>query len=163
MKNMIKLFPEHFATPKHTILFFNKINHISLTFNYLTPKERDIHCSHQIRLRTIQTHTNYKFIQHHYLTNTPSRNPQHRFKVINTKYTSPFFVNFTYCIKDINMQGIIRNYDPIRRMYIICPLAKCFNVKDSRPLIVHHEYIQPVEAQILEYIHPTNYNHKFIT
>ena len=111
-------------------------------------------------LRTKQTHTYYTFIQQHYLTNTQSRNPQHRFKVINSKYTSPFFVNFTYCIKDINMQGIIQNYDPIRRMYIFCPLAKCFNVEDSRPLIVHHEYTQPVEVHILEYIHNTKYNHK---
>ena len=26
--------------------YFNKINHFSLTFQFLTPKERDLHCSH---------------------------------------------------------------------------------------------------------------------
>ena len=98
--------------------YFSKFNHFSLTVNFLTPKERDLHCSHQIMLRTKQTHTYnyYKLIQHHYTTNTPSRQPQHRFQFINSKYTSPFFLNFTYCIKVTNMQGIIRNYDPIRQM-----------------------------------------------
>ena len=40
------------------------------------------------------------------------------------------------------------------------PLTKTFNVEESRPLIVPHEYIQPVEIPILEFIHNTNYNHK---
>ena len=142
--------------------YFNNFNHFSLIFNFLTPKERDLHCSHQIMLRTKQTHTYtyYQFTQQHYITNTPSRNPQHRLKFINSKYTSPFFLNFTYCKKDTNMQGIIRNCDPIRQMYIFCPLTKCFNVEKFRPLIIFHEYIQPVEVQILGYIQNTKYNHK---
>ena len=97
--------------------YLNKFNHFSSTFSFLTTKKRNLHCSHQISLRTKQTHTYtyYKFIQHHYTTNTPPRNPQHRFQFINSKYTSPFFLNFTYCIKDTNMQGILRNYDPMRQ------------------------------------------------
>ena len=56
---------------------FDKFNRFSLTFNFLTQKERDLHCSCQIMLRTKQTHTNtfYKIIQHHYTSNTPSKNP----------------------------------------------------------------------------------------
>ena len=50
---------------------------------------------------------------------------------------------------------------PIRQLYIICPLTRTFNVYDSRPLIVPHKYIQPVEIPVLEYIDNTNYNHKF--
>ena len=45
-------------------------------------------------------------------------------------------------------------------MYIFCPLTKTFNVEESRPLIVPHEYIQPAEIPILEIIHNTKYNHK---
>ena len=45
-------------------------------------------------------------------------------------------------------------------MYIFCPLPKTFNVEESRPLIVPHEYIQPVEITILEFINNTKYNHK---
>ena len=103
--------------------YFSKGNHFSKTFNSLTPKERDLHCSHQIMSRTKQTHTYtyYKFIQHHYTTKTQSQNPHHRFQIINSKYTSQFFLNFTQCIKDTNMQGIFRNYDHIRQMYIFCP------------------------------------------
>ena len=113
-------------------------------------------------LRTVQTHiyTFYKFIQHHYTTYTPSRNPQHRFQFFNSKCNSPFFLNFTYCLKDTNMQGIIRNYDPIRQMYIFCPLKRTLNVDESRPLIIPYEYLQPVEIPILKYIHNNKYNHK---
>ena len=45
-------------------------------------------------------------------------------------------------------------------MYIFCPLTKTFNDKESRPLIVPHEYIQPIELPILEFIHNSKYNHK---
>ena len=140
--------------------YFSKFNNFSLTFNLLTPKERDLHCSHQIKLRTKQTHTYtyFKFIQNNYTT-TPSLNPHHRFQFINSKYTSTFFLNFTYCIKDTNMQGIVRNYDPIGQMYLFCPLTRTFNVDESRPLIVPHEYIQPVEVSIPEYIHNIKNNH----
>ena len=58
------------------------------------------------------------------------------------------------------MQVIIRNNDPIRQIYIFCPLTRTFNIEESLPLIVHHEYIQLVEVPILEYINNTNYNRK---
>ena len=45
-------------------------------------------------------------------------------------------------------------------MYIFCPLTKTFNDEESRPLIIPHEYIQPIEVPILEFIHNTKYNHK---
>ena len=45
-------------------------------------------------------------------------------------------------------------------MYIFCPLTKTFNDEESRPLIVPHEYIQPIELPILEFIHNSKYNHK---
>ena len=45
-------------------------------------------------------------------------------------------------------------------MYIFCPLTKTFKVEESQPLIVPHEYIQPIEISILEFIHNTKYNHK---
>ena len=43
--------------------YFTKFNHFSLTFNFLTPKERDLHRSHEVMLRTKLTHTYtyYKF------------------------------------------------------------------------------------------------------
>ena len=71
-----------------------------------------------------------------------------------------FFLVFTYCIKNTNLQGTLRNYDPISQMYIFCPLTKLLNVDESRPLIVPHEFLQAVEVPILEFIHKTRYNHK---
>ena len=113
-----------------------------------------------VRTKQTNTYTYYKFIQSHYTDNTPARQPHHRFQYINSKYTSPFFRNFTYCIKDTNLQGTLRNYDPITQMYIFCPLNKLLNVDESRPLIVPHELLQPVEVPILEIIYNTRYNHK---
>ena len=140
--------------------YFNNFNHFSLTFLFLTAKERDLHCSHDVMLRTkqTQTYTYYKFIQHHYTQNTPARQVHHRYQYINSKYTSPFFLNITYCIKDTNLQGILRNYDPITQMYIFCPFPKTFNIDESRPLIVPHEFLQPVEIPIVEVIHNTRYD-----
>ena len=45
--------------------FYEKFETFSLTLQFPTPKERDLHCSHDIILRTKQTHTYtyYKFIQ----------------------------------------------------------------------------------------------------
>ena len=51
------------------------------------------------------------------------------------------------------MQNIIRNYDPIKQMYIFRPLTRTFNVDGSRPIIVPHEHIQLSEVPILEYNH----------
>ena len=142
--------------------FKEKFPLFSLTFHFLAPHERDLHCSHDIMLRTKQTHTYtyYRFIQNHFDLHNPSRQPHHRFQFINSKYTSPFFLNFTYCIKDTNLHGILRNYDPITQMYIFCPITKTFNAEESRPFLIPHEFIQPIEIPILEFIHNTKYNHK---
>ena len=87
--------------------FYDKFQLFSLTFHFLSPQERDLHCSHDIMLRTKQTHTYtyYRFIQNHFDLHTPSRQPHHRFQFLNSKYTSPFFLNFTYCIKNTNLHA----------------------------------------------------------
>ena len=74
--------------------FYDKFQLFSLTFHFLSPQERDLHCSHDIMLRTKQTHTYtyYRFIQNHFDLHTPSRQPRHRFQFLNSKYTSPFFL-----------------------------------------------------------------------
>ena len=113
-----------------------------------------------LRTKFTHTYTHYKFIQGHYTTNTQSQSSQHRFNFINSKYISPYFLNFTDCIKNTSLHGILRNYDPIRQMYTFCPLTRSFDVDDSSPLINPHEYIQPVEILILENIHNVNYHHK---
>ena len=142
--------------------FKERFQIFSLTFHFLAPHERDLHCSHDIMLRTKQTHTYsyYRFIQNHFDLHTPSRQPHHRFQFINSKYTSPYFLNFTYCIKDTNLHGILRNYDPITQMYIFCPITKTFNAEESRPFLFPHEFVQPIEIPILEFIHNTKFNHK---
>ena len=59
--------------------FDEKFEIFPLTFHFITPKERDLHCSHDIMLRTKQTHTYtyYRFIQNHFDLHTPSRQPHH--------------------------------------------------------------------------------------
>ena len=122
--------------------FFNKFNHFALIFHFLTPKKRDIHCSHEVMLtiKLIHTYKCYKFKQKHYITNAPARNPQLCFIFINSKYTSRYLLSFNYCIKSTNLYGILRNYDPVRQMYIFCPLTNTSPIDDSRPIIIIHEY-----------------------
>ena len=83
--------------------FKERFQIFSLTFHFLAPHERDLHCSHDIMLRTKQTHTYsyYRFIQNHFDLHTPSRQPHHRFQFINSKYTSPYFLNFTIVLKTL--------------------------------------------------------------
>ena len=142
--------------------FQDKFQLFTLTFHFLTPQERDLHCSHDIMLRTKQTHTYayYRFIQNHLGLHTPSRQPHHRFQFINSRYISPFFLNFVYCIKNTNLHGILRNYDPVHQIYIFCPITKTFQDEESRPFLIPHEFLQPIEIPILEFIHNTKYNHK---
>ena len=45
-------------------------------------------------------------------------------------------------------------------MFTFCPLTKTFNDEESRPFITPHEFIQPIEIPILEFIHNTKYHHK---
>ena len=119
--------------------FYDKFQLFSLTFQFLSPQERDLHCSHDLILRTKQTHTYtyYRFIQNHFDLHTPSRQPHHRFQFLNSKYTFPFFLNFTYCIKDTNLHGILRNYDPVTQMYIFCPITKNQDPSLSRMNLSH--------------------------
>ena len=113
-----------------------------------------------LRTKQIHTYTYYKFMQHHYINNTPSREINHRFHFINFKYTSSFFLNFTFCILDTNYQGTLRSYDPINQMYVNCFLTKTFNEDESSPRIVPHEFLQPVEIPIQDFIHKNKYTHK---
>ena len=109
------------------------------------------------RLIRIHTIASYKFILIYILHQD---NQTIVFQFLNSKYTSPFVLNFTYCIKDTNLHGILRNYDPVTQMYIFCPITKTFNAEESRPFLIPHECIQPIEIPILEFIHNTKYNHK---
>ena len=45
-------------------------------------------------------------------------------------------------------------------MYIFCPITKTFKDEESRTFIIPHEFVQPIEIPILEFIHSTKYNHK---
>ena len=145
--------------------FYDKFQLFLLTFHSLSPQERDLNSFHDIMLRTKQTHTYtyFRFIQNHFDFYTPSRQTNHHFQFINSKYTSPFFLNFTYCIKNTNLHGILRNYDPVTQMYIFCPIPKIFNDEESRPFITPHEFIQPIEIPILEFILTLNIIIKFTT
>ena len=115
--------------------FTDKFQLFSLTFHFLAPHERDLHCSHDIMLRTKQTHTYtyYRFIQNHFDLHTPSRQPHHRFQFLNSKYTSLFFLNFTYCIKDTNLHGILRNYDPVNKCIYFVPSRRPLTQKNPDP------------------------------
>ena len=74
--------------------FKERFQLFSLTFNFLAPHERDLHCSHDIMLRTKQTHTYtyYRFIQNHFDLHTPSRQPHHCFSLLTLNTLHHFFL-----------------------------------------------------------------------
>ena len=79
--------------------FQEKFQLFTLTFHFLTPQDcsadtTDLHCSHDIMLRTKQTHTYtyYRFIQNHFDLHTPSRQPHHRFQFIIQSTHHQFFL-----------------------------------------------------------------------
>ena len=45
-------------------------------------------------------------------------------------------------------------------MYIFFPITKTLNAEESRAFLIPHEFIQPIEIPILEFIHNAKYNHK---
>ena len=100
-------------------------------------------------------------------TNTPSIHQHDKLTTdinmltLNTHHH--FFLNFTYCIKNTNLQGTLQNYDLSTQMYIFCPLIKLLLVDESRRLIIPHEFLQPVEVPNIEFIFNTRYNHKLYT
>ena len=90
----------------------------------------------------------FNFIQQRYMDKLPSCNLHHRFMFSNSQYIPPFFLRSTYCIKTTNLQGILRNYHPVRQMYIFFPLTNNFPLDDTRPIMIPHEYIQPINLNI---------------
>ena len=75
---------------------------------------------------------------------------------INSKETSPYLLNFTFCIKSTILHGILRKYDPVRQMYIFCPLTNSFLLGDSR--LSSSQYIHPIEIALQEKIHNCKFN-----
>ena len=138
--------------------FYDTFQVFLLTFHFLSPQERDLHCSYDLMLRTKQTHTYtyYRFIQNHFDLHTPSRQPHHLFQFLKIHVT--IFAKFY--ILHTNLHGILHNYDPVTQMYIFCPITKTINVEESRPFLIPHEFITPIEIPILEFIHNNKYNHK---
>ena len=74
---------------------------------------------------------------------------------------SPYFLILTYCFKIANLRGILRNYDPVRKLSKFCHLTYTFTIEYPRSVIIPYEYNQPVELPILGNIHGTKFKHKF--
>ena len=133
MSQQIRSFGRSLSDPSN---LNHQSSRISLS-DILSPTQFFFELTTEIILRTklTQTYTYYKFIHLRYISNSPTRNPQKRFMFICSKYISPYFLNFTYCIETINFHGILRIYDPIRQMYLFCPLAITFPIDDAGPLV----------------------------
>ena len=79
---------------------------------------------------------------------------------IESKYTSPCLLNRTYCIKTANLHVTLRNKNPVGLRYMFSTLTNNFPLEDSCPIIIPHEFIQPVDFPFLEKFHITKFNHK---
>ena len=43
---------------------------------------------------------------------------------------------------------------------MFCPITKTFQDEESRPFIIPHEFLQPIEIPILEFKHNTKFNNE---
>ena len=158
---MITFFQKHSQIFKHTNHFTKIFKHFYEPFIF--SHQRNVICTvhttscYELNKRTPTLITD--FIKSFSFTHTIATTPP-QISVYQLQIHITIFLHFTYCMKNTNLQGILHNYDPITQMYIFCPLTKTFNDEEARPLIVPHEYIQPIEVPILEFIHNTKYNHK---
>ena len=55
-KNFDRIIDHALTNTKAYEPFFNKFDYFALLFNFLTPKERDIHCMHEVMLKKKLTH-----------------------------------------------------------------------------------------------------------
>ena len=109
--------------------------------------------------KLIHTNRYYKLIQWHFKHSSPCRNSNHRFMFINSKYTSLFFKLHNFSNKYTNLHAILRNYDLLRQIHIICPLTNTFPLEEDCPIIITHKYIQPIGVALLESISKFKFNH----
>ena len=115
--------------------FYGKFQLFSQTFHFLSPQERDLHCSHDIMLRTKQTHTYtyYRFIQNHFDLHTPSRQPHHRFQFLNSKYTSPFFLIFHIALKILTSTASSATMTQLPKCIYSVPSQRPSTIKNQDP------------------------------
>ena len=116
--------------------FYEKFQLFSLTFHFLSPQERDLHCSHDIMLRTKQTHsyTYYRFIQNHFDVHTPSRQPHHTtivFSLLTQNTSHHFFLILHYALKILISTASSAN---------MTQLPKCiYSVPSRRPSMMKNQ------------------------
>ena len=125
--------------------FKERFQIFSLTFHFLAPHERDLHCSHDIMLRTKQTHTYtyYRFIQNHFDLHTPSRQPHHRPFLLPHEFVQPIEIPILVFIHNTKfnhkLYNLIQNtpYEfavgteeltTIKALQLLWPLQKTKNI-----------------------------------
>ena len=84
----------------------------------------------------------YIFVQHHFQHTNPLNDMILRLQYANTKFTSPYCMNYSYIINPNFCEGTLRNFDPIKNYFIFSPLYS----KTNRPILVSIEYLQCVEG-----------------
>ena len=107
--------------------FYVNFQLFSLNFHFFSPQERDLHRSHNIMLRTKQTHTYtyYRFIQNHFYLHTASRQPHHRFQFLNSKIRHHFSLILHIALKILTSTASSAN---------MTQLPKCiYSVPSQRP------------------------------
>ena len=107
--------------------FKEKFQLFSLTFHFIAPHERDLHCSHDIILRTKQTHTYtyYRFIQNYLIYTLHQDNHTTVFNLLTLSTLHHFFLTSHIASKILTFTVFFA---------IMIPYPKCiFFVPSRRP------------------------------
>ena len=97
---------------------------------------------------------NYLCVQHHFHRTNPILHMNSRLQYVNTKLTSPYYMNFSYIIQPNYCEGTLRNFDPMDNYILFSPLYE----KTNHPILVQIEYLQCVEGGATKCIHGHTFN-----
>ena len=85
---------------------------------------------------------NYLSVQHRFYRTNPIMHMNSRLQYATTKFTSPYYMNYSYIIQPNYCKGTLRNFDPIKNYFIFSQLY----TKANHPILVHIEHLQCVEG-----------------
>ena len=82
------------------------------------------------------------FLQHHFQHTNPIIHMNFRLQYANTKLTSAYYMNYSYIKQPNYREGTLRNFDPIKIVFLSSPLY----TKTNRPILVPIENLHCVEG-----------------
>ena len=106
------------------------------------------------KTKMLHTIHNYNFVKHHFHRTNPLVDMNSRLLYANSKLTSPYYMNYSYVINSTYCEGILRNFNSIKKCFLSAPLY----AKTNRPILFPIEYLQCVEGGAIKCMYGHTFN-----